>query len=323
MGDYITHQDMMGIPAWEMSDFSKLAANPVVSVILTTYNHEKYAAQAIEGVIMQQCDFPIELLIGEDCSTDRTLEVCREYQRRYPQIIRLITSEANVGAHQNYFRQHARTRGRYLALCDGDDYWTQPLKLQKQVEFLEANPEHTLCFHNAHIVYEEGRAKPHLFNLKGLSTVTVREIIEWDWIIPTASIVVPRAAITMLPATFYSFPSGDLPLSILCASAGKVHYFDECMSVYRKQQGGVHYALISDLERGLKHVEGENSMLESLDRTLEGKYRQSFRKRIQQNRRRIDYLRLRRGRQFSPRLIWNSIHYLYYRSCWKWRATKW
>ena len=115
MSDYISHEDMMSIPARELSDPSNIAAEPVVSVIMMTYNHEPYIAQAIEGVITQQCDFPIELLIGEDCSTDRTRDICFEYQQRYPELIRLLIAETNVGMHKNMFRLLGRSKGRYIA----------------------------------------------------------------------------------------------------------------------------------------------------------------------------------------------------------------
>src|ERR1039457_4692907 len=122
MSDYISHEDMMSIPAREVSDSSQLASNPIVSVIMMTYNHEPYIAQAIEGVVMQQCSFPIELLLGEDCSTDRTRDICLEFQQRYPKLIRLITSENNVGMHKNTFRLLGRSKGRHVAICEGDDY---------------------------------------------------------------------------------------------------------------------------------------------------------------------------------------------------------
>src|ERR1039457_6833113 len=182
MSDYISHGDMMSIPAREVSDPSQLAANPVVSVIMMTYNHEPYIAQAIEGVVMQQCKFSIELLIGEDCSTDRTRNICLEYQRRHPQLIRLVTSETNVGMHKNMFRIYCRSKGRYIAICEGDDYWCHECKLEKQVTFLETNPDHTLCIHNAQVIYQYADTKPHSFNRKMPIMQSAPEIIENDWL---------------------------------------------------------------------------------------------------------------------------------------------
>jgi len=117
---------------------------PVVSVYMITYNHESYIAQAIEGIMMQQTDFPIELVIGEDCSTDRTREICLEYQDKYPEIIRLLLPEKNIGIYKNSKSTFIECKGKYIAICEGDDYWTDPLKLQKQVYFLETRPDFAL-----------------------------------------------------------------------------------------------------------------------------------------------------------------------------------
>jgi glycosyltransferase involved in cell wall biosynthesis len=132
---------LVDTPSREISDPAVLAKAPLVSVWMTTYNHEPYIARAMEGVLTQETAFPIELVIGEDCSTDRTREIVMEYQERRPDIIRIITSEQNVGLHENDRRVNKALRGKYVAFCEGDDYWIHPGKLQMQVEILEANPE--------------------------------------------------------------------------------------------------------------------------------------------------------------------------------------
>ena len=110
---------------------------PLVSVCMTTYNHEQYIAQAIESVISQQFNFDVEIIIGEDCSTDNTIAICREYKAKYPECIRIVTSENNIGMHANYRRTIEACRGKYIAMLDGDDYFTDPDKLQMQVDLLE------------------------------------------------------------------------------------------------------------------------------------------------------------------------------------------
>ena len=120
---------------------------PLVSIVTITYNHEPYIRKCIEGVLMQQINFPIEFIIAEDCSTDGTLAICKEYAEKYPELIRLITSENNVGAIANERRAMKAAKGKYIAFCEGDDYWTDSLKLQKQVDFLEKNLEYSVCFH--------------------------------------------------------------------------------------------------------------------------------------------------------------------------------
>lgn len=120
---------------------------PLLSVVTVTYNHEPFIAQCIEGVLMQQVSFPIEFIIGEDCSADGTRAICQRYAEQYPELIRLIVSDFNVGGLANERRVMAAARGKYIAYCEGDDYWTDPLKLQKQVDFLESHPEYSACFH--------------------------------------------------------------------------------------------------------------------------------------------------------------------------------
>lgn len=120
---------------------------PLLSIVTITYNHEPYIRKCIEGVLMQQVNFTMEFIIAEDCSTDGTLAICKEYAEKYPNLIQLITSENNVGAIANERRAMKAVKGKYIAFCEGDDYWTDPLKLQKQVDFLEENPEYSVTFH--------------------------------------------------------------------------------------------------------------------------------------------------------------------------------
>lgn len=119
---------------------------PLVSVKMITYNHEPYIRQSIDCILNQKTDFPFELVIGEDCSSDKTRDIVLDYAKRYPDIIRVITSEKNVGAANNSKRTIQACRGKYIAWCEGDDYWHNPSKLQKQAEFLEKNPECGLIF---------------------------------------------------------------------------------------------------------------------------------------------------------------------------------
>lgn len=120
---------------------------PLLSVVTITYNHAPYIAKCIEGVLMQQVNFPMEFIVAEDCSTDGTRAICEEYAKKYPDLIRLLPSEGNMGAVMNEQRAFEAARGKYIATCEGDDYWTNPLKLQKQVDFLESHSDYSVCFH--------------------------------------------------------------------------------------------------------------------------------------------------------------------------------
>ena len=130
----------------------------MLSVVMTTYNHERYIAQAIESVLRQQTDFRIEIVIGEDCSTDRTRAIAEDYAMQYPEAIRIITSEENVGWRKNYRRTIAAARGKYIAMLDGDDYFTHRKKLQMQVELLESHPEVGMCYTRSERIDEAGNA---------------------------------------------------------------------------------------------------------------------------------------------------------------------
>ena len=123
----------------EESDPLLLVKAPRVSVLMITYNHADYLAEAIEGVVGQECDFPFELIIGEDASGDSTRQVALEYQKRYPEIVRVVFSAANVGMNANSLRIFARARGDYVAYCEGDDFWCARDKLARQVALLESD----------------------------------------------------------------------------------------------------------------------------------------------------------------------------------------
>ena len=149
--------DPMDIPCIETSDPERLCKNPVVSVHMITYNHEPYIRQAIEGVMMQKTDFEFELVIGEDCSQDKTREICFEYQKKYPDKIRVLWWHENLNkvkhpAGGNGRRTTAHCRGEFIAFCEGDDYWTDPLKLQKQVDVMRKYPVVGLCMTSAKVI---------------------------------------------------------------------------------------------------------------------------------------------------------------------------
>jgi len=134
---------------YEFSDQAVLKKKPVVSVLMLAYNHSKYIGKSIEGVVKQQTKFPIELIIGEDWSPDNTLAIVLAYQKRYPDLIRVVTANNNVGARKNSYRLETAARGKFIAYCEGDDYWHEPKKLEVQVDFLERNPDYGLVFTNA------------------------------------------------------------------------------------------------------------------------------------------------------------------------------
>ncbi|WP_146028953.1 glycosyltransferase, partial [Mesotoga sp. B105.6.4] len=157
---------------------------PLVSVFMITYNHEKYIAQAIESALMQKTDFNYEIVIGEDCSTDRTREIVVDYANRYPEIIKPILHENNVGAKANSESVRKACSGKYVAILEGDDYWIDPLKLQRQVNLLESNPNCSECHTRAKIVNENGYTlrnavpKKHMRKHKSTKQILLRNFIK-------------------------------------------------------------------------------------------------------------------------------------------------
>lgn len=207
------------IPCLEISDQAAIAQTPVLSVHMITYNHEPYIAQAIEGVLQQKTDFPFELIIGEDCSTDCTREIVLEYQKKYPAIIRVLISEGNVGASKNGRRVYAACRGKYIAYCEGDDFWHHPLKLKKQVEYLESHPDVGLI-HSDGIRYitKTGESFPYFSSaiLKNivdsdLTDSISRLILEFKYFIITCSAVTRKSLLEEIYRTcHYEFNTEQL-----------------------------------------------------------------------------------------------------------------
>lgn len=134
-----------------------IAKDTLISICMVTYNHEKWISQAIEGVLMQKSQFSIELIIGEDCSTDNTREIIRSYLNRNPGIIKAYFNQENLGLANNFSQLLNKCNGDYIAICEGDDFWTDPFKLQKQVEVLENNYDIIMCTHNCSKFYESDK----------------------------------------------------------------------------------------------------------------------------------------------------------------------
>src|SRR5690554_5301571 len=157
---------------------NKSAPNiPLVSVWMITYNHEQYIKQAIEGVLMQQTTFRIELVIGEDCSTDNTANIIREYEQKNPGLIKARYNNQNIGMIPNMIKTLEECNGKYIALCEGDDFWTDPFKLQKQVDFLETHLDYTGAAHQATVKHEHSNAEQTLFRNHDIADIELRNVI--------------------------------------------------------------------------------------------------------------------------------------------------
>lgn len=225
----------------------------IVSISCITYNHAPYIRQCLDGFLMQKTDFAFEVLIHDDASTDGTEEIIREYEMKYPNIIKPIYEKENqyvLGRRGSKTFNYPRAKGKYIALCEGDDYWTDSYKLQKQVDFLEENPDFCLSNTDSDVLYEDSQymlktynKKKKLINYTGV--VEVETILSNRYFIKTATVVF-RKDIMMryLNSKIYNnmkeyLLMGDTPLWAYLSLYGKFHYLNYSTSVYRRRFGTV------------------------------------------------------------------------------------
>ena len=220
-----------------MDDYRMENVRPTVSICCITYNHAPYIRSALDGFLMQKTDFTYEILIHDDASTDGTADIIREYTARYPDIIKPILREENQyskGISNISIFNFPRARGEYIAMCEGDDYWTDPHKLQKQVDYLRANPDCSLCFHSSRIISVDGsRAEGMMRPYRESRKVEPEAIVDKSTGYPTASLVFPARIVKTLPDYYLHCPVGDIPMQLMMACAGYAYYMDEPMCVYR------------------------------------------------------------------------------------------
>lgn len=225
-----------------------------VSVAIFAYNQAKFIEEAIVSVLAQQTDFDFEVVIGEDCSEDQTRAIVCRFRDQFPDRIRPLLHTRNLGDFGNFARTVLACRGPYVALLDGDDYWTCSHKLQKQVDFLDAHPDHSVCFHNAMMVWDDGSHPPKLHCPPTRKpTYGLEELLVHDFI-STGSVVVRNGLVKRFPDWWWQAPFFDWPFLVLHAVQGKIGYFDECWSVYRQHPGGI-YSRLSQGKRMEKNLQ--------------------------------------------------------------------
>lgn len=268
---------------------------PLVSICCITYNHEPYIRDAIEGFLIQETNFPLEILIHDDASTDKTAEIIKEYEQKHPDIIRPIYQTENQyskGVKPNPAYNFSRARGKYIALCEGDDYWTDPKKLQKQMDIMESNPGCTMSVHTVKIKYEGRNISAGLLRPKCKNSLfTTDEIIlGGGGYLATNSLMFKKNIIKNLPRFYLEAPVGDTPLILLCAAEGSVYYIDECMSVYRTNvPGSWSERVLKDRDKSKEHLIKMLQMYEQFDVYTKQKYAPSIRHQV--SKRIKDYLR--------------------------------
>ena len=209
-----------------------------VSVCMTTYNQENYIAEAIESVLSQKTTFPVQLVIGDDCSKDGTCFVCRGYTSKLTNII-LLDHKANMGLPRNLSLVWQECKGQYIAMLEGDDLWSSPDKLQTQVELMEQHPEYSMCFTRTTIRDEDNPNNHHRqFPYRELTkpTLTISDMIEHN-LIANCSVMYRAGLVPQLPYWMLTLPYCDLALHCLHLEHGVAGYIPEFMAIYRMHGG--------------------------------------------------------------------------------------
>lgn len=215
---------------------------PLVSISCITYNHAPYIREALEGFVSQQTDFPFEVLIHDDCSTDGTTEIIREYEAKYPEIIKPMYETENQYSQGKPIGTQVwnlpRAQGKYIALCEGDDYWTDPLKLQKQVDFLESHPDFGMCYGKVKNYIEETRIFDGSFGGDSESFVN----LIFANTIPTCTVLIRKDILNRYKNDTQSngkYSMGDYPMWLYAASQSKIKFINNEFAVYRIVSGSM------------------------------------------------------------------------------------
>lgn len=226
----------------------------LVSICCITYNHGPFIRQCLDGFMMQKTDFSFEVLIHDDASTDGTTEIIKEYEARYPDVIKPIYEEENQwvkGRRGSAVFNFPRARGKYIALCEGDDYWTDPLKLQKQVDFLEKNKEYVLCSHNYNNYNEDTQLFTPNKSMSGDYAFSLNNLVEGLWLCHPLTVVFRSAAFNLNEYSKYKY-SIDAVLFYYLLKSGRGYYIGSDMAVYRSHRGGVWSMQSLDKQRDIE-----------------------------------------------------------------------
>lgn len=238
------------------------AQAPKVSVVSITYNHEAYIHETLDGFVAQETDFAVEFIVADDASTDATQAIVRQYAERYPQLFRPILRTENVGPHANMVAALSAARGEYVAVCEGDDFWDDPLKLSKQIAFLDQHPDTTVCFHPVRVICDDGSKDTEHPPISWRRDLTVDALIARNFI-QTNSVVYRR-----LPR-YDDIPPDVMPLdwylNVLHAARGGIAMLPETMGVYRRHTHGMWHTAYADPPKfWLNRGPGVAAMLEAM-----------------------------------------------------------
>lgn len=286
----------------------------MVTVICLAYNHAKYIRDALEGFVSQRASFPFEVLVHDDASTDGTADIIRDYQSRYPEIIKPVFQKENqysqgISISQTFL--YPLLRGKYVALCEGDDYWTDPLKLQKQVDALESHPESDICSHRARRL-KNGKFEGWIAPRFGSGMVSASKVIlgGGGWYCATASFLCRREAY-MRWTPIREVVVIDYTLAIQCSLRGGMVYLRDCMSVYRIATEGS-WTVRNDRKARIKSRLKMIEMLDALDMWTAGRYKRVINRRREMFRSNVLLLNRDYRSLYSPARLGINIFRLFH-----------
>jgi len=237
-----------------------------ISIVVTAYNHEKYIAQCMESVLCQKGDFEKEVIVGEDCSTDSTKLILQQFQHEYPGTVFLLPSQENLGVTKNLKRCLDACTGEYIAICEGDDYWTDDRKLEKQKLFLDEHQDCSMCFSALMIYFEDTNTfLPNLLPTQDF--LDTEHLIERNDIANFSCCMYRTSVVKQLPLGIFNMYIADWMFNIACSQLGRLGFIREFMSVYRKHSGAA-WSGMSTLDSLRKTCE----LMDTYNRFLEYKY---------------------------------------------------
>lgn len=256
----------------------------MISILCLAYNHEEYIEKTIKGFLNQKCSYSYEIIIHDDASTDNTAKIIKKYEQKYSDRIKGIYQIENqysqgISINKILFE---KSRGKYIAVCEGDDYWNNSEKLERQIKFLEEHLEYSACVHSGYYAYEDGVIKREMFRAyKSNCDVPINEILE-KWMFPTASIVYRKSCRPEFDLGYgKNLPCGDYPLIVYLASKGKIFYFDIPMCVYRTMsKSSISKQISCDIEKKKKLDEQFIKLLNAIDRSQNYIYHEAIYKHI-------------------------------------------
>lgn len=278
---------------------NKNALPLMVTIRCTAYNQEPYIRDCLEGFVMQKTNFRFEAIVHDDASTDRTAAIIKEYAEKYPDIIKpIFETENQYSKHDGSLRKimNEHMHGKYIAECEGDDYWIDPLKLQKQVDFMEGHPDFSLCGTNGLILWEEQAQRPNYFNSEIQSKEISFKEVTSKWFFPTAGLLYKREIIDKYPNWTNKIYSGDLTLVLIAAYYGKIYYFRDYTCVYRK---GLKESASAIVDKNRLYVLKQHRMLYTYYAEFtNGKYAQELAVILSRINNQISYLELKSKNYF-------------------------